>query len=82
MREDTPRNSNGSADLRYRYEFRNWHARPEISYLAGLIDQDSILALLDAAGRGGLGEWRPSAPKSLTGIYGQFRVLDKGEAAE
>jgi hypothetical protein len=81
MREDTPRNSNGSADLRYRYEFRNWRASVEISYLAGLIDQESILALLDAGGRGGVGEWRPSAPKSLTGLYGQFRVRDLGEEA-
>ena len=39
-----------------------------------MIDEASVIALVDAAGMGGVGEWRPSAPKSATGSYGQFRV--------
>jgi hypothetical protein len=79
LREDTPRNANGSADLRYRYEFRDWKAKLRISYLEGVIDEASIVALVDAAGRGGVGEWRPSAPKSATGTYGMFRVVGEEE---
>ena len=74
MREDTPRNSGGVADLRYRMQFWPWAATLRIRYLPTMIDTGSVLALLDAGGRGGVGDWRPSAPKSATGTYGQFRV--------
>jgi hypothetical protein len=76
MREDTPRNSGGSVDLRYRYQFWPWSAELRVHYLPSIINVDSILALLDAAGKGGVGDWRPSSPKSATGTYGQFRVAD------
>lgn len=78
LREDTPRNSNGSADLRYRTMFTDWRATVTISYLAGLLNDDSVVALLDAAGKGGVGDWRPSAPKSATGTFGMFRVAAEG----
>ena len=35
---------------------------------------DQHAALVDAAGIGGVGEWRPTSPKSATGSYGTFRV--------
>lgn len=74
MREDTPRNATGVADLRYRYSFWPWKATIQVEFLTALIDKDSVVALLDAAGNGGIGDWRPSAPKSLTGTFGRFRV--------
>jgi hypothetical protein len=74
MREDTPRNSSGTPDLRYRYQFWPWQAELRVHYLPSMIDVDSVIALLDAAGKGGVGDWRPSSPKSSTGSYGQFRV--------
>lgn len=74
LREDTPRNANGNADLRYRYAFYPWEATLQVEYLAALIDESSAVALLDAAGDGGVGDWRPSAPKSHTGTFGRFRV--------
>lgn len=79
LREDTPRNANGGADLRYRYEYRDWRAKPQIRYLASRLDQESVVALLDAGGRGGVGDWRPSAPKSATGTFGMFRVVTEPE---
>lgn len=78
LHEDTPRNSNGSADLRYRYYFTNWSAVLRILYVPKIISRESIIALVDAAGRGGIGDWRPSAPKSMTGTYGTWRVDDRG----
>jgi hypothetical protein len=78
MREDTPRNSGGTADLRYRTSFYPWSAQLRIRFLPTMISPDSVFALLDAAGKGGVGDWRPSSPKSATGTYGQFKVV--GEA--
>ena len=74
MREDTPRNSGGGVDLRYRYQFFPWSAELRVHYLPSMINVDSVIALLDAAGKGGVGDWRPSSPKSATGTYGQFQV--------
>jgi len=75
MRTDTPRNATGVADLRYRYAFFPWSAELRIKFLPSVITHNSVLALLDAGGRGGVGDWRPSAPKSATGTFGQFRVI-------
>lgn len=74
MREDTPRNATGVADLRYRNQIWPWRADVEIEFPPGRISAESVLALMDEAGRGGIGDWRPSAPKSLTGIYGQWTI--------
>ena len=74
LREDTPRNANGNADLRYRYSLWPWSAVIEVEYLSTFINEASVIALLDAAGDGGVGDWRPSAPKSHTGTFGRFRV--------
>jgi hypothetical protein len=76
MREDTPRNANGTVDLRYRNAIFPWRASIRVRFLASRIDATSVIALLDAAGRGGVGDWRPAAPKSNTGSYGQWRVVD------
>jgi hypothetical protein len=61
-------------DLRYRNYFFPWKAVLNIRFISDAIDADSILALVDAGGRGGVGDWRPSSPKSATGTYGQYRV--------
>ena len=75
MREDTPRNSSGTPDLRYRYQFHPWSASLRIHYLPSMIDTDSVVNLLDMGGKGGVGDWRPSSPKSSTGTFGQFKVV-------
>lgn len=74
LREDTPRNSGGVVDLRYRYAFWPWSATLLITFIPDLIDQESLINLVDASGNGGVGDWRPSAPKSLTGTFGRYEV--------
>lgn len=78
MREDTPRNASGVADLRYRAQYNGWSATLRVRTIAGQFDEGSILALVDAAGIGGVGEWRPTAPKSATGTFGTFEVVTDG----
>lgn len=74
MREDTPRNATGVADLRYRAMYLDWSATLRVRTVAGQIDEESLFALVDAAGVGGVGEWRPTSPKSATGSYGTFEI--------
>lgn len=76
MREDTPRNASGVADLRYRAQFWPWSATLQVKTVGGQFDHGSILALVDAAGVGGVGEWRPTSPKSATGTFGTFEVVE------
>lgn len=79
MREDMPRNATGVVDLRYRNQFFPWSAELEIEYVASALTPEALLALVDAAGLGGVGDWRPSAPKSKSGTYGRWQVT--GEIA-
>jgi hypothetical protein len=88
MREDAVRNATGVVDLRYRPMFENWGATIKVEFISSILSLDSVLSIVDAAGIGGIGEWRPTAPKS-NGDYGRFRtveggvsILDEEEAAE
>lgn len=74
MHEGTVRNASGVADLRYRPLFENWKALLEIRYLPSMLSFESVLALVDAAGLGGVGDWRPSSPKCFTGHFGTFEI--------
>jgi hypothetical protein len=74
MREDMVRLESGVADIRYRAGFWPWSAILKVTYLPHMLDASSVFALVDAAGLGGVGEWRPSAPKSASGSYGMFQV--------
>jgi len=83
LREDTPRIDNGrSTDLRYRFAFYPWWTALTIRYLSNNISEASIGSLVDAAGNGGVGDWRPSAPKSSTGTFGTFRIMTPEEVKE
>jgi hypothetical protein len=79
LREDTPRNANGVADLRYRYCYWPWSTVLPITFLPSQVDLQSVLALVNAAGHAGVGDWRPSAPKSKTGTFGRFEVATDAE---
>lgn len=70
MREDTVRVGMGKADLRYRAEYRRWGATLTIAYLPSVISLDSIVALVEAGGMGGVGEWRPERD----GAFGTYEV--------
>lgn len=73
-REDMVRVGQGKADIRWRPQFDDWSTTLLVEFVASAITPSSVLALVDAAGIGGVGEWRPSAPKGATGSYGRFRV--------
>lgn len=74
IREDTPRIGMGTTDLRYRPCFPEWSAVLAVTFIPARIDLESVVSLVNAGGMGGVGEWRPSAPKSLTGTFGRFEV--------
>ena len=74
MREDPVRNASGVADLRYRPVYWPWRATLQIVYIRSQFSLDSLVALVDAGGNGGVGEWRPE--------FGTFKVPDDAEARE
>lgn len=71
MREDMVRVGMGTADIRYRAEYRDWSAVLRIEYVPNVIDLSSVVALVDAGGTNGIGEWRPEK----SGSYGTFEVV-------
>lgn len=71
-REDMVRIGQGSADLRYRGEFKDWYMDCIISYNAnGDMTLEQILNCINAGGYAcGIGEWRPERD----GTFGMFHV--------
>lgn len=70
MREDMVRIGQGTADIRYRGEFRNWYVDLNISYNKnGVYDLDAIINMINAGGYFcGVGEWRPEKD-GTNGMY-------------
>lgn len=73
MREDMVKVGMGTADIRFRGEFRNWWADLTISYNAnGQHTLEQIINIINAGGYVcGVGEWRPERD----GQYGMFHVV-------
>lgn len=79
MREDMVRVGMGTADLRYRPEFSEWHAKLLVRYNANVLSESQILNLLNVAGFAvGVGEWRPEKD----GQYGCFHVATEADIAK
>lgn len=71
MREDMARIGAGTADLRYRGEFKSWRTTLFITYNASVVSQEQIVNLFRLGGfANGVGEWRPSKD----GSFGTFHV--------
>lgn len=72
IREDMVRISGGTADIRYRAEFKNWYAEMTLNYNAsGNLTLEQILNCINAGGYCcGLGEWRPEKD----GDYGRYHI--------
>ena len=72
MREDMVKVGIGTADIRYRGEFKNWYADLTISYNAnGQYSLENIVNIINAGGYVcGVGEWRPERD----GQNGMFHV--------
>ncbi len=72
MREDMVRIGMGTADLRYRAEFKEWSADIVLKYNAsGSMSLEQILNCINAGGFAcGIGEWRPEKD----GDFGRYHV--------
>jgi hypothetical protein len=74
MHEAMVRVGMGTADVRFRPIYDPWGMTLKVTYVPSLMSLDTVIALVDAGGMGGLGEMRPS--KAASGIYGTFSVDD------
>jgi hypothetical protein len=71
MREDMVRVGMGTADIRYRAEYRDWSAILPIQFNSSVINAAQVASLLNHAGFAiGVGEWRPQKD----GQFGRFEV--------
>jgi len=71
-RRDMVRVGMGTADVRFRPEFKEWSAVLPIKYNADKISIEQIVNLFNLAGFGvGVGEWRPEKD----GQFGMFHVV-------
>jgi hypothetical protein len=70
-RMDVTRTSgmNRAPDIRFRPAFQNWKARMIIEF-SDMLSVQTVVDLLNRAGKGGVGEWRPQR----NGTFGTFRV--------
>lgn len=71
MREDMVRVGMGSADLRYRGEFKTWESEVTFKYNAGAISPEQLANLVSLGGFAcGIGEWRPEKG----GTHGMYEI--------
>lgn len=72
MREDMVRIGMGTADIRYRGEFRNWYSDIVLTYnVNGQYSLENIVNMINAGGYiCGIGEWRPEKD----GQFGMYHV--------
>jgi hypothetical protein len=79
MREDMVRVGMGTADLRYRGEFKRWFVRLDIEYNASAISKEQLINIFNTSGFGvGIGEWRPEKD----GRNGRYHVASDEELKE
>ena len=72
MREDMVKIGMGTADLRYRGEFKNWYIDLILEYNKdGDVTLEQLLNVLNAGGYScGIGEWRPERD----GTFGRYHI--------
>lgn len=72
MREDMVRIGQGTADLRYRGEFKNWYMDMILEYNASSnMTLEQIINVINCGGYAcGLGEWRPEKD----GTFGRYHI--------
>jgi hypothetical protein len=71
MRRDMVKVGMGTADVRYRPEYKDWSCTFPVEYNEDLLSAEILFNLFNVAGYSiGLGEWRPER----NGLYGRFKV--------
>lgn len=76
MREDMVRVGQGTADIRYRAEFKEWRVHIRVRYNARVLSDEQVINLFNTAGFAvGVGEWR----SERDGSFGLFHVAMHGE---
>lgn len=71
MREDMVRIGMGTADIRFRGEFKKWETELTVRFNSSVLSLEQIVNLFNTAGFAiGVGEWRPQRD----GSYGMFHV--------
>lgn len=71
MRKDMVRIGMGTADIRFRGEFKQWQTTLTVRYNANVLSLEQIVNLFQTAGFAiGVGEWRPQKD----GSHGMFHV--------
>lgn len=71
MREDMVRIAMGTADIRFRAEYKRWGVKVPVSFNPRIITAEVLYNLFNVAGYSiGVGEWRPEKD----GQFGRFRV--------
>ncbi len=74
--ESLVRNDNGGADIRIRPMWREWECDVTLEYDEDMITGESVINLLDRAGRQvGVGEGRPFSKNSVGQGWGTFTVI-------
>jgi hypothetical protein len=76
------KNDNGSADIRIRPMWREWAADVAVEFDADMITPESVVNLLDRAGRQvGIGGGRPFSKNSVGQGWGTFTVVTATQEA-
>jgi len=79
--ESLVRPENGGADIRIRPMWRDWHCDVTLEFDADMITAESVVNLLDRAGRQvGVGEGRPFSKNSVGQGWGTFQIIEDTEA--
>ena len=74
------RTTTGVAYPRHRPIYENWSAVLTIDANGAILSREALANLVSLAGfTCGLAEWRPTSPKSKTGDYGRFEIVDRSE---
>jgi hypothetical protein len=82
MREDVTRNETGVVDIRHRPEFRRWAMLLRLEFLPAVASMNQIMQAIALSGyTQGIGEWRPSSPKSKSGTFGTWRIAEAEEVS-
>jgi len=77
MREDVVTIGQGTTDLRYRPEFKNWKVSIKVEFLEDVISPEQIVNIFELAGFcSGIGEDRPNKKGHTFGMFhvGEFEV--------